>query len=423
MSEPAIQTWKLGKRYRLRVSRAASASLRDAVASSLRTAVATAARLVGGRPRSERPGDVWALRGVDLTVREGEIVGIIGRNGSGKSTLLKVLSRITEPTEGTAAVGGRVGALLEVGTGFHPELTGRENIFLSGTILGMKRREVAASFDEIVAFSGLEQFVDSPVKFYSTGMYLRLAFSVAAHLRADILLIDEVLAVGDAEFEKRCLQKMSALAGSGRTVLFVSHNIVAVSNLCERGVVLDRGLVVAEGPVEEAVAAYHRLIEHRCDDDTGPDAGEWVRVVGPEVVGGSESMAAGEPWTLRFRIRLERPVWHLLVQLGLGTAAGSPLVLDYRDSDAYPRLRTAGEHVIEVTIPALWLRSGLYSARVKVHVQEEVGESQRFLSETLALPVTAELPSDYHSAISLLLAPRCEWSLTGSWPAGPRVAG
>src|SRR5476651_793756 len=206
-----------------------------------------------GRPTSET---FWALKDISFDIKRGEAIGIIGGNGAGKSTLLKILNRITEPTTGGADIYGRVGALLEVGTGFHPELTGRENIFLNGAILGMSRAEVRRRFDEIVAFAGVEKFIDTPVKRYSVGMYARLAFAVAAHLEAEILIIDEVLAVGDAEFQKRCLNRMSEVASSGRTVLFVSHNLGAVSALTRRAIVLRSGQLAFDGPVQAALAHY-----------------------------------------------------------------------------------------------------------------------------------------------------------------------
>jgi lipopolysaccharide transport system ATP-binding protein len=208
-------------------------------------------------PISSSPSDIiWALRDVSFEVKQGEAVGIIGRNGAGKSTLLKILSRITEPTTGRATVYGRVGSLLEVGTGFHPDLTGRENIYLNGTILGMKKREVDARFDEIVAFSGVEKFIDTPVKRYSSGMRVRLGFSVAAHLEPEILIVDEVLAVGDAEFQRKCLGKMQDVAGQGRTVLFVSHNIAAVQALCQRVILLESGSIAHIGTCESAASIY-----------------------------------------------------------------------------------------------------------------------------------------------------------------------
>jgi lipopolysaccharide transport system ATP-binding protein len=200
--------------------------------------------------------DLWALRNLSLELRRGEVLGVIGRNGSGKSTLLKILSRITKPTEGQAEIRGRVGSLLEVGAGFHPELTGRENIFLNGAILGMARREIEHRFDEIVEFSECSRFLDTPMKHYSSGMYVRLAFAVAAHLEVDILLVDEVLAVGDAGFQKKCLGKIGETAGKGRTVLFVSHNMLAVDSLCTRAICLHEGKVVLEGPPLSVTSRY-----------------------------------------------------------------------------------------------------------------------------------------------------------------------
>jgi lipopolysaccharide transport system ATP-binding protein len=211
----------------------------------------------------DAPGTLWALRDVSFEVSPGQVVAIIGSNGAGKSTLLKVLSRITEPTRGRAEVRGRIGSLLEVGTGFHAELTGRENIYLSGAILGMSRREIRRKFDEIVAFSEIEQFLDTPVKRYSSGMYVRLAFAVAAHLEPEILVVDEVLAVGDAAFQKKCLQRMQDAGRQGQTILFVSHNLAALQTLCNRGIVLERGQVVEDGPVGDAVSHYLRKIAAR----------------------------------------------------------------------------------------------------------------------------------------------------------------
>ncbi len=206
--------------------------------------------------KSTKTDEFWALKDVSFEVQKGDVVGIIGRNGAGKSTLLKILSQITRPTDGKIEINGRIASLLEVGTGFHPELTGRENVYLNGTILGMTRKEVQAKFDEIVAFSGIEKFIDTPVKHYSSGMYVRLAFAVAAHLEPEILIIDEVLAVGDAEFQKKCLGKMKDVAGEGRTVIFVSHDLAAVKSLCNKGVLLERGKVLNQGQIESTIKKY-----------------------------------------------------------------------------------------------------------------------------------------------------------------------
>jgi lipopolysaccharide transport system ATP-binding protein len=252
MSETVIRAEKLGKAYR--ISHAGGGA-------RYRTLREDVARLPGRVLSSLRARDVtkeifWALRDVSFEVKRGEVLGIIGRNGAGKSTLLKILSRITEPTEGRVDLYGRAGSLLEVGTGFHPELTGRENVFLNGTILGMSRREVRDKFDEIVAFAGVEKFLDTPVKRYSSGMYVRLAFAVAAHLEPEILLVDEVLAVGDAEFQRKCLGKMENVAREGRTILFVSHNITAIVKLCGSAIWLENGRIQAVEEAEKAVRSY-----------------------------------------------------------------------------------------------------------------------------------------------------------------------
>ncbi len=251
MSDIAISVEGLGKKYK--IGRRKSGNLRDSLSSIFK-------RNSHNHPITQSPNqqinDFWALKDINFEVKQGEAVGIIGRNGAGKSTLLKILSRITKPTTGRFEINGRVSSLLEVGTGFHMELTGRENIYLNGTILGMKRKEIKAKFDEIVAFSGVEEFIDTPVKHYSSGMKVRLAFSVAAHLEPEILIIDEVLAVGDAEFQKKCLGKMEDVTGQGRTVLFVSHNLGAVNQLCSKAIFLSNGKLTSLGPTEKIINDY-----------------------------------------------------------------------------------------------------------------------------------------------------------------------
>ncbi len=249
-----IEVTGLGKTYRLGGQDRAFDTFRDAMVSALTRPF----RRRGASGRGGAAETIDALRGVSFTVDEGEVVGLVGRNGAGKSTLLKILSRITRPSAGRAALYGRVGSLLEVGTGFHPELTGRENIFLSGTILGMRRAEVRKKFDAIVAFAGIGRFLDTPVKHYSSGMHVRLGFAVAAHLEPEILLVDEVLAVGDAAFQKKCLGKMDEVSRAGRTVIFVSHNMTAVRSLCPRALWIDEGALVRDGPAGEVVDAYLR---------------------------------------------------------------------------------------------------------------------------------------------------------------------
>lgn len=278
MSNAAISVENLGKAYRIGLKEESPDTLMGVLTGWMKYPLRNWHRLrslntfdvENPAGESDSPSDiVWALRDVSFDLQPGEVVGVIGRNGAGKSTLLKILSRITEPTSGRATIRGRVSSLLEVGTGFHPELSGRENIYMNGTVLGMTKREIDRKFDEIVDFSGVERFLDTPVKRYSSGMKVRLAFAVAAHLEPEILVIDEVLAVGDAEFQKKCLGKMELVAESGRTVLFVSHNMTAVTNLCQRGLVLKDGGLAFDGPTDKAVEYYSSLFT--ANKSRGPD--------------------------------------------------------------------------------------------------------------------------------------------------------
>jgi lipopolysaccharide transport system ATP-binding protein len=272
MSNAAIIVDSISKKYRIGLKDRPNQTFREAATGMLSAPLRFARSRSRSQPANGEAGDTfYALKDVSFEVQPGEVVGIIGRNGAGKSTLLKILSRITEPTSGEIRLRGRVASLLEVGTGFHPELTGRENIYLNGSILGMKRAEITRKFDEIVAFSEVEKFLDTPVKYYSSGMYVRLAFAVAAHLEPEILIVDEVLAVGDAEFQKKCLGKMRAVSrGEGRTVLFVSHNMTAISTLCTKAVVLSRGMQVFEGRTADAITHY-------TDKSNGSVVQKWSR--------------------------------------------------------------------------------------------------------------------------------------------------
>jgi lipopolysaccharide transport system ATP-binding protein len=265
MGRVVIRTESLSKQYRIDARLEKHPTLRDAVARWASSPVARLRAARNGAPANDET--VWALRDVSLDIEQGDVVGIIGRNGAGKTTLLKILSRITEPTSGRARIKGRIGSLLEVGTGFHPELTGRENVFLSGSILGMRKAEIAARFDEIVAFAEVERFLETPVKRYSSGMQVRLAFAVAAHLEPEILLVDEILAVGDAAFQRKCLGRMGDVAREGRTVLFVSHNMAVMQALCRRGIFLDDGRVQADAAIRDAVSEYLRQVEESITDD------------------------------------------------------------------------------------------------------------------------------------------------------------
>ena len=303
MSEIAIRTNELGKRYRLGLHQRGYGTMRESVARAFK-AGSRREQTIDIGPQT----DLWALRDLSLTIERGEVVGLIGHNGAGKTTLLKILTRITEPSAGWADVSGRVGSLLEVGTGFHPELTGRENVFLNGAILGMRRAEIRRRFDEIAAFSGIEQFLDTPVKRYSSGMNVRLAFSVAAHLEPEILLVDEVLAVGDATFQRKSLGKMDEVAREGRTVIFVSHNLSIIQALCKRGILLEHGRVQADGPIRHAIDQYLRTLEQAASGDllerTDRDSRGWddshVRKIEVRNAdgGGSGAVVAGRAVTI-----------------------------------------------------------------------------------------------------------------------------
>lgn len=309
MRDIVLRAQGLGKRYLLRHEweTPGQSTLRELMSRSVSRAWR---RLRSTPPERE---EFWALRNMTFEIRRGEVVGLIGRNGAGKSTLLKIISRITEPTEGSIAVRGRVASLLEVGTGFHPELTGRENVYLNGAILGMTRAEIASRFDSIVAFAEIERFLDTPVKRYSSGMYVRLAFAVAAHLEPEILIIDEVLAVGDAGFQRKCLERMRQIAAQDRTVLFVSHNLGLIRQLCQRGLLLESGSIVCDDQADAAVTTYLRSLQgsaqetlHERTDRQGSGA---VRLSGVEIAtaDGSQVLEAGRAVSLTFYVSGTRP--------------------------------------------------------------------------------------------------------------------
>ncbi len=329
----------------------------------------------------------WALDDVSFDVREGEVVGIIGRNGAGKSTLLKIMSRITEPTRGRAEIFGRVGALLEVGTGFHPELTGRENIFLSGAILGMRKAEIARQFDAIVSFAEVEQFIDTPTKRYSSGMYMRLAFAVAAHLEPEILLVDEVLAVGDAAFQKKCLGKMEDVAGEGRTVFFVSHNTQAVRQLCSRGILLEHGRVVADGPTDATLAVYNqRLRDLRVDAETGINNPENRRgsgavrftAVSVEDMEGAERYSFQMGDTVRFRLsfQVHAPMKGAAVVVALRSGISREIVTSVRHIVSGESLSPGTVLSACIDLPDLYVRPGEYP--LYLHVSEAVQSAAKY---------------------------------------------
>jgi len=309
--KPIVRVEGLSKEYVLGSRESAYATLRESVVEAVRTPFQRLRGQNGSRSRKT----IWALKNLNFEVAPGEVLGVIGRNGAGKSTLLKILSRITQPTSGRAELFGRVASLLEVGTGFHPELTGRENIYLNGAVLGMKRVELDRKFDQIVEFSELEKFLDTPVKRYSSGMYMRLAFAVASHLEPEILVVDEVLAVGDAKFQKRCLGKMSNVASQGRTVLFVSHNMNAVQSLCQRVIWLDKGEVVKEGSASAVVSDYlasgnARQLEEVWDDAGTAPGNEMVRL--HRVAVRPENESSSDALTVKTPLAIEIEYWNLI---------------------------------------------------------------------------------------------------------------
>ena len=362
-----IRSEGLGKKYVIghQVERERYIALRDVIAR--KAAYFGRASLDFVRGRGTSPGSIteefWALRDVSFEVLRGEVVGIIGRNGAGKSTLLKILSRITEPSEGRVTIEGRVASLLEVGTGFHPELTGRENIFLNGAVLGMTRAEIRRKFDQIVAFAEVERFLDTPVKRYSSGMYVRLAFAVAAHLDPEIIIIDEVLAVGDAEFQKKCLGKMSEIAGAGRTVLFVSHNMAAVQALCPRTIYLASGVVAGNGATAEIISQYlenplSRVAHSRVNPICMQDGLVLLRLkCTPEVI------RSGESLDIEVTFRADRPgrirECAILIYSAKGVRVG---IIDARESGLMPLHYTAGQIAIKARIDTLSLVDGIYVA-------------------------------------------------------------
>ncbi len=412
MADVVIRVEGLGKQYRIshrQEKYRKYRTLRDAVASAAMAPVRAVQAFVRGNGSRQNAFELfWALRDVSFEVRRGEVLGIIGRNGAGKSTLLKILSRITEPTEGRAEIHGRVGSLLEVGTGFHPELSGRENIYLSGAILGMRRVEIKRKFDEIVAFADVERFIDTPVKHYSTGMYLRLAFSVAAHLDPEILLVDEVLAVGDAAFQKKCLGKMGDAAQEGRTVLFVSHNMGAMSNLCQSTLCLDGGRIVEIGETEAVIAGYISRISADIPDQGLADLRfrerpqnysnrraqfEWVRTTNSE---GRQraTFLEREPIIVEARFAVWKTVRSL--QFGCSVFQMNPNVeLFTVPSEEYTGEFSCGEYAVQLRIDPNYLRERSYILSLKLYAD---GVRQELIEDTLRLHIVRYIPASENSA-------------------------
>lgn len=350
MKELAIKVEGLGKKYT--IGKIKDGSLAGTLSSIF-------------KGTSAKGEDFWALRDVSFEVNKGDVIGIIGKNGAGKSTLLKILSQITKPTEGRVEIYGRVASLLEVGTGFHPELTARENIFLNGTILGMSRKEVADKFDEIVAFSGIEKFIDTPVKRYSSGMYVRLAFAVAAHLEPEILIVDEVLAVGDAEFQEKCIGKMKDVAGQGRTVLFVSHNIAAVKQLCNKGIVLEKGKVAFIGTQKEATSYYQKNSfqnEKVCWNGEKDISSDKISLNHFSVSSENNELTIDQP--IQFIIKTSIKKKELSVGMSIFITNSEGVMITELYTDITNRDSEVTDYFTNITFPKEILSSGMYSARL-----------------------------------------------------------
>ncbi len=420
--EPAIQVEDLGKRYRIGLLEQMPDTLLGGVLAWLGSPWKNYRRLKGLThfDRDEGRDIIWALREVSFQVRPGEVVGVVGKNGAGKSTLLKIISSITEPTRGRVVLRGRVSSLLEVGTGFHPELTGRENVFLNGAILGMTRREIERKFDEMVAFAEVERFIDTPVKRYSSGMAVRLAFAVAAHLEPEIMLVDEVLAVGDASFQAKCLGKMQDVAGQGRTVLFVSHNMAAVNRLCSRALLLHQGRLVREGPTSQVTrdylsGAYGGVGREEWTPEQAP--GKEVRLLSVVLTGPEgrpvSSATVHDRLELTLRYRVEKAglsfrcaaTWSTQGVTAFSSVEPRELVRDH-----------AGEYTSTLTIPAHLLAEGEYSVMVSIFSSR--GVKSHYVTPRQVLMVQISDPmrgdsarGDYAENLSGVMRPRLDWRM------------
>lgn len=420
MTDYAVEVQNIGKRYRIGAAPANYRTFRETLNDTFTN---PKSRLHG---RMTDRNTFWALKDVSFNVKQGQALGIIGRNGAGKSTLLKILSRVTEPTEGSAQIRGRIGSLLEVGTGFHPELTGRENIYLNGAILGMKHGEIDKKLDEIIAFSEVEDFVDTPVKRYSSGMYLRLAFAVAAHLEPEVLVVDEVLAVGDAEFQRKCLGKMSDVANEGRTVIFVSHNMSAIIRLTTDTIVLEKGQVVMQAPSTEAVDYYlsHGFTqggertwnEEEQKEGVEPFVPLAIRVLNDQEVV-SDTVRSTEPFQVEFDYRLDADITGLRVGIYMLSTRGEFIFtsFDVDDPTKYSEYSTRqkGTYRSRCTIPGDLLNEG----RFVIGVNASTFRIKRYFHDEQAIAFhvdgTGSAGTQWPEARSGLIRPRLNWEIKG----------
>lgn len=437
MSNIAIRVSGVSKQYHIGAlqGKYKYRTFRDTLSSALSAPFQRMGKLLRGQPAggAERTETIWALKDISFEVKHGELVGIIGRNGAGKSTLLKILSRITEPTAGYADIYGRVGSLLEVGTGFHPELTGRENIYLNGAVLGMKRVEIERKFDEIVEFSEVARFIDTPVKHYSSGMYLRLAFAVAAHLEPEILIVDEVLAVGDARFQKKCLNKMQDVGKEGRTVLFVSHNMQAITRLCDRTILLEDGQVKIDGPSHKVVSTYLNTglgtqALRKWDDPKTAPGGEvarlrWVRVRTEEGEV-TDSMDIRRPVAMEMEYEVLQPGYQLLPHFTLHGEDGEEVFVTLDQDQAWRRQpRPAGRYINTAWIPGNFLAEGTFFVEASV-ITVNPNITQFNAREAVAFQVIDSLDGDsargdWAGAMRGLIRPALKWDTQFSSNGSP----
>ncbi len=403
--KPIIEVQNLSKQYKIG-QKQRYLSLRDSVTDFFK-----------GKNQTTKPSDFWALNDVNFEVQAGESIGIIGRNGAGKSTLLKILSRITPPTKGRVILRGRCASLLEVGTGFHSELTGRENVFMNGSILGLRRTEIAEKFDEIVAFSGVEQFIDTPLKHYSSGMQLRLAFAVAAHLEPEILIIDEVLAVGDAEFQKKCIEKMNAVSDSGRTVIFVSHNMGIIKNLCSKGILLESGQIKSIGSIQDIISDYlsqysdssASIIELK---PTNSSATFTKISLLNEKKTFTNSFGFNEAITLSIEFELFDNINNLELSIALMSVEG---VRIFYDSSLYAlqnnnRIYRKGKHVVFVNLPPNLFMPNFYSFNIALNIPNIVLFDYRKNIISFAIEETGKRIESYKGSQMGLINVILDWS-------------
>lgn len=438
MSEFAIRAEGLGKKFRLGESERYKA-LRDTLTRAAAAPIRALARLASGRTPFPRPDreEFWALSDVCFDIAPGDVVGLIGRNGAGKSTLLKILARIIEPTNGRAFLRGRVGSLLEIGTGFHPELTGRENVYLNGAILGMGRRDMRGKFDEIVAFAELEQFIDTPVKRYSTGMHMRLAFAVAAQLEPEILLVDEVLAVGDSSFQKKCIGRMGEVGRDGRAIVFVSHSMTAITRLCPRAILLDRGRVTADGPAAEVTAAYLRsdlgtTAQRMWLDPATAPGDRVVRLRSVSVIADDDVPSATvdirRPMMLEMTYDVLQPGYIPIPNFHLYNEEGiCVFVTGDNDPEWRRRRKPVGRYVSRVTVPGNFLSEGtlIVDAAISTMDPAMVHAHER---EAVAFQVVDSIDGDsargdYGGSVPGVVRPRLDWHTVVEIEASTAVEG